>query len=74
MLVAPAKGIFHRSDASVGDGLEPGTSVGHVQTNRDEQIVLAPHGGTIVEWLVEDGDPIAPGQPIVRLHPHEGAA
>jgi [acyl-carrier-protein] S-malonyltransferase len=22
-----------------------------------------------VEWLVEDGDPVSPGQPIVRLHP-----
>jgi [acyl-carrier-protein] S-malonyltransferase len=43
-----------------------------VATNRDQQIILAPHGGTIVEWLVEDGDPIAPGQPVVRLHPHEG--
>lgn len=74
MLVAPTKGIFHRSNASVGDDLEPGTKVGHVKTNRDEQSVLAPHGGTIVEWLVEDGDPIAPGQPIIRLHPHEGAA
>lgn len=74
MLVAPGKGIFHRGDAGVGDELEPGTRVGHVQTNRDDQAVLAPHGGTIVEWLVEDGDPIAPGQPIVRLHPHEGSA
>ena len=73
MLVAPAKGIFHRGDADVGDDLEPGTKVGHVKTNRDEQPVVAPHGGTVVEWLVEDGDPIAPGQPIVRLHPHEGA-
>jgi len=73
MLVAPAKGIFHRSDAGVGDNLEPGAQIGHVSTNRDQQVVLAPHGGTIVEWLVEDGDPIAPGQPVVRLHPHEGA-
>ena len=29
----------------------------------------APHGGTVVEWLVEDGDPVSPGQPLVRLHP-----
>jgi [acyl-carrier-protein] S-malonyltransferase len=31
--------------------------------------VLAPHGGTVIEWLVEDGDPVSPGQPLVRLHP-----
>jgi [acyl-carrier-protein] S-malonyltransferase len=70
MLVAPAKGIFHRIDAAVGDELEPGTSIGHVTTNRDEQDVVAPHGGVVVEWLAEDGDPVSPGQPVVRLHPH----
>ena len=24
---------------------------------------------TVVEWLVEDGDLVSPGQPLVRLHP-----
>ena len=33
----------------------------------------AAHGGQVVEWLVEDGDLVSPGQPLVRLHP-EGAA
>jgi [acyl-carrier-protein] S-malonyltransferase len=28
----------------------------------------------VVEWLVEDGDIVSPGQPLVRLHPHGGAA
>jgi [acyl-carrier-protein] S-malonyltransferase len=70
MLVAPAKGMFHRVDAVAGDELEPGALVGHVKTNRDEQAVVAPHGGVVVEWLVEDGDPVSPGQPVVRLHPH----
>jgi [acyl-carrier-protein] S-malonyltransferase len=74
MLVAPAKGIFHRVDAAVGDALEPGADVGHVATNRDEQQITAPHGGVVVEWLVEDGDPVSPGQPIVRLHPHGNPA
>jgi [acyl-carrier-protein] S-malonyltransferase len=23
----------------------------------------------VIEWLVEDGDPVTPGQPLVRLHP-----
>jgi len=31
--------------------------------------VVAPHGGTVVEWLVLDGDPVSPGQPLIRLHP-----
>jgi [acyl-carrier-protein] S-malonyltransferase len=32
---------------------------------------VAPHGGQVIEWLVEDGDPVAPGQPLLRLHPVE---
>jgi [acyl-carrier-protein] S-malonyltransferase len=40
-----------------------------VRSLRDETPVVAPHGGTIVEWLVEDGDLVSPGQPLVRLHP-----
>jgi len=71
LLVAPAKGTFRRSDAAGDTGavLEPGSAVGSVVGLRDEAVVLAPHGGTVVEWLVEDGDPVGPGQPIVRLHP-----
>jgi len=71
MLVAPAKGMFHHADVKVGDDLESGALVGRIVTNRDEQPIVAPHGGTIVEWLAEDGDPVGPGQPVVRLHPHE---
>ena len=67
LLVAPAKGTFRRSEQA--DLLSPGQSVGVVITLRDRQEVLAPHGGHVVEWLVEDGDPVAPGQPLVRLHP-----
>ena len=69
MLVAPAKGTFERGAADEGAMLSAGEQVGVVRTLRDEQVVSAPHGGTIIEWLVEDGDPVAPGQPLVRLHP-----
>jgi [acyl-carrier-protein] S-malonyltransferase len=34
--------------------------------------VTADHGGQVVEWLVEDGDLVSPGQPLVRLHPEGG--
>ena len=67
LLVAPAKGTFRRGDSA--DLLAPGATVGMVITLRDEQPVTAPHGGHVVEWLVEDGDPVSPGQPLVRLHP-----
>ncbi len=69
MLVAPSKGTFRVVDLPVGTLLDPGTAVGTLVSSRDEQQVVAPHGGTVVEWLVEDGDPVSPGQPLVRLHP-----
>ena len=73
MLVAPSKGTVRLEDLPVGAVLAAGTAVATLVTSRDEQPVLAPHGGTVVEWLVEDGDPVAPGQPLVRLHPEAGA-
>jgi [acyl-carrier-protein] S-malonyltransferase len=70
LLVAPAKGTFHTADRpGVGAALDPGTTVGEVHSLRDSLPVVAPHGGTVVEWLVEDGDLVSPGQPLVRLHP-----
>jgi [acyl-carrier-protein] S-malonyltransferase len=73
-LVAPAKGTFHTGDRPVaGSRLEPGVAIGEVHSLRDSLPVVAPHGGSIVEWLVEDGDLVSPGQPLVRLHP-EGQA
>jgi [acyl-carrier-protein] S-malonyltransferase len=73
MLVAPSKGVF-RYAAGIGgrgDQVEPGKPVGTVEGLRDSVAVIAPHGGTIIEWLVEEGDPVSPGQPVVRLHPVE---
>ncbi|MDP9418007.1 MAG: acyltransferase domain-containing protein [Actinomycetota bacterium] len=69
LLVSPVGGTFRAGDFPAGHDLEPGMQVGVVATRREEQAVTAPHGGTVVEWLVEDGDPVAPGQPLVRLHP-----
>jgi [acyl-carrier-protein] S-malonyltransferase len=74
MLVAPSKGTIRIVDLPEGTMLEPGTAVGTLVTSRDEQPVVAPHGGTVVEWLVVDGDPVAPGQPIIRLHPQSNEA
>ena len=69
MLVSPEKGMFKAAAVGPGDALAPGESVGTLVTSRSEHPVLAPHGGTVIEWLVEDGDPVSPGQPLVRLHP-----
>ncbi len=74
MVVSPGKGTFHRAEAAAAlDVLPPGTIIGEVASTRDSTTITAPHGGQVVEWLVEDGDLVSPGQPLLRLHP-EGVA
>ncbi|WP_182524189.1 acyltransferase domain-containing protein [Nocardioides dongkuii] len=74
MVVSPAKGTFHiAGDAADVDVLPAGAAIGDVASLRDRILVTAAHGGQVVEWLVEDGDLVSPGQPLLRLHP-EGAA
>ena len=70
LVTSPAKGTIH-----IGEGLdegvllEPQTIVAAVVSLSDEQPVIAEHGGAVIEWLVADGDPVSPGQPLLRLHP-----
>ncbi|HEX6149591.1 acyltransferase domain-containing protein [Nocardioides sp.] len=74
MIVSPAKGTFHVAEnVADADSLEPGAPIGEVATLRDRTRVVSVHGGQVVEWLVEDGDIVSPGQPLLRLHP-EGVA
>jgi [acyl-carrier-protein] S-malonyltransferase len=74
MVVSPAKGTFHLdAEAAERDVLAAGAPIGGVASLRDTVSVTAAHGGQVVEWLVEDGDLVSPGQPLLRLHP-EGAA
>ena len=70
MLVAPTKGTFHvTADLPEGASIAPEARIGAVRSRQDEFAITAPYGGTIVEWLVEDGDIVSPGQPLIRLHP-----
>ena len=69
LVVSPGSGTIRVGQADVGTHLEPGAVVGVVVSRRGETELVAPHGGTIVEWLVHDGDPVSPGQPLVRLYP-----
>lgn len=74
VVVSPVKGTFHiAGDAAGLDVLPAGAAIGDVASLRDRISVTAAHGGQVVEWLVEDGDPVSPGQPLLRLHP-EGVA
>jgi [acyl-carrier-protein] S-malonyltransferase len=70
MLVSPGKGTFEQApDLPEGSQLSMGAVIGAVASLRGTTPVPAPHGGTIVEWIVSDGDLVNPGQPLVRLHP-----
>jgi [acyl-carrier-protein] S-malonyltransferase len=70
LVVSPGKGQFTRTEDIETDTVLPiDSTVGMVKNRRDEIPVSAPHGGIVVEWLVENGDPVGPGQPLLRLHP-----
>lgn len=70
LVVAPGKGQFRRTEGIDAESLlPPGSTVGYVSNSRGETAVEASAGGLAVEWLVEDGDPVSPGQPLLRLHP-----
>jgi len=74
MVVSPAKGTFHvETEAADSAVLTPGQPIGDVASLRDRHSVVARHGGQVVEWLVEDGDLVSPGQPLLRLHPEGGS-
>ncbi len=63
LIVAPASGTF-RSGAGAG--------LGAVVARGGEHQVAAPWPAEIIEWLVEDGDPVSEGQPLVRIHAQGG--
>lgn len=70
LVVSPGKGEFTRTDGlTAGQTLPPGSTVGTVTNSRGDVSVDATRGGVVVEILAEDGDPVSPGQPLVRLHP-----
>jgi [acyl-carrier-protein] S-malonyltransferase len=76
--VAPTSGTF-RSPAGRTDAAATGaivaltTDLGTVVARGGERPVAAPWPAEIIEWLVEDGDPVSEGQPLVRVQPREGS-
>jgi [acyl-carrier-protein] S-malonyltransferase len=67
-IIAPAKGIVRFSVSEPGSHVPAGSVVAAVNTRDDRFEVTAPDGGQVMEWLVQDGDPVSPGQPLLRLH------
>jgi [acyl-carrier-protein] S-malonyltransferase len=74
LLVAPAAGTFRAPDghpAAAPPGTEVGqhTDLGRVEARGGDQPIAATYPALVIEWLVEDGDPISAGQPLLRLLP-----
>jgi [acyl-carrier-protein] S-malonyltransferase len=67
IVVAPGSGTFRV--AEVENQVAAGTELGHVEARGGLRPVTAPCGGTLVEWLAEDGDPVSEGQPLARVEP-----
>jgi [acyl-carrier-protein] S-malonyltransferase len=78
LLVAPLAGTFRSGSSgaapTVGAALSPGTEIGHVEQRGGRHVITPPFAATVLEWLVEDGDPVSAGQPLVRLQPHPARA
>jgi [acyl-carrier-protein] S-malonyltransferase len=69
VVVTPAKGVFTRAEGvDEGVTVARGARLGTVHTNRDEHVIIAPQAGVLAEWLRQDGDIVAAGLPVVRIH------
>ncbi|MEU1812436.1 acyltransferase domain-containing protein [Micromonospora aurantiaca (nom. illeg.)] len=68
VVVSPAAGRLDRS-AGPAEGAEvrAGEVLGHVTGGRGPVEVTAHDNGPLVEWLAQHDDPVAPGQPLVRI-------
>jgi [acyl-carrier-protein] S-malonyltransferase len=77
LIVAPTSGTFRSPAARDGaTTIAPAAEFGTVMARGAERVVTAPwapRSAEIIEWLVEDGDPVSEGQPLVRVQPRERA-
>jgi [acyl-carrier-protein] S-malonyltransferase len=73
LLVSPLDGTFRAGHPdqvpAPGVAVSSGAALGHVEVRTGQHAISPTFGGTIIEWLVEDGDPVNTGQPLVRLQP-----
>ncbi|MGK5742125.1 acyltransferase domain-containing protein [Micromonospora sp. URMC 103] len=71
VVVAPSAGAFAPAEGlAEGGTLRTGQVIGHVATRQGAVEVIAHDGGVLTEWLADQNDPVAPGQPLARLGGH----
>ncbi len=76
LVPAPMLGTFYRAPgpgeptfADVDDEIAVGQTIGIIEAMKIMNEIAAEVSGTIVEFLVEDGQPVEYGQPLLRLIP-----
>ena len=76
VIPAPMLGTFYRAPgpgepafADVGDEITVGQTIGIIEAMKIMNEIAAEVSGTIVEFLVESGQPVEYGQPLLRLTP-----
>ncbi|MFI6132070.1 acyltransferase domain-containing protein [Micromonospora sp. NPDC051141] len=68
VVVSPAAGVFTPvTELTEGAGVHAGQVVGHVAARQGRVEVTAHDSGLLTEWLAHHDDPVAPGQPLVRI-------
>ena len=77
LIVAPTSGTFRSptgrlDSAATGAIVALTAELGTVVARGGERPVAAPWPAEIIEWLVEEGDPVSEGQPLVRVQPQGG--
>jgi len=75
LLVAAQAGTYRAGgaaqDTAPGTHIRPGAALGHIQVRGNQKPVTADFAAVVLEWVVEDGDPVGEGQPLVRLQPED---
>jgi len=74
LIVAPLAGTFRAgpldgAPAGPGAAVSVGADLGRVEMRGGDHTISPAFPATIIEWLVEDGDPVTAGQPLLRLQP-----
>jgi len=72
LLVAAGAGTFRAAGdgtQAAGAAVAAGAVLGQVEARGGGHQVAPTFAGTIIEWLVEDGDPVGAAQPLLRLLP-----
>ncbi|HEU5328807.1 MAG: acetyl-CoA carboxylase biotin carboxyl carrier protein [Thermomicrobiales bacterium] len=80
LVTAPMIGTFYRAPApgeldfvDIGDAVEPGQTIGIIEAMKIMNEIVAEVGGVAAEFLVENGQPVEYGQPLLRLTPAPAA-